>query len=982
MKKLLLITFVLVNYFAYSQFTNSFQSAYNSYPNLPKGILEAVSWSNTHMRDISSTEYESCSGIPRALGVMGLFYDGKNYFRENAILVENLSGISISQQLTNPDLQIKAYAHALSVAYSNYYNQFNSESKALYFSLNSLSEIPDSGEVNQYALDAQIYQILRYMNDHEFAQQHNFQVKNYDLKAIFGFENLKVLSASKVLVSENAVSNELGNNYSLSLMKSAEYGPAIWNPAPSCNYSSRNGTAVSAITIHTIQGSYAGAISWAKNCESNVSYHYVIRSSDGQVTQLVVEATKAWHVGSENPYTIGYEHEGWVNDASWYTQAMYQSSANLSRDITNSGYGISPLRTYYGASTSGTNLLGACTKIKGHQHFPNQSHTDPGINWNWEKYYKLINNSPAITTITAASGVLYDTGGASGNYGNDERKLWLIQPTNVASVTINFSQFVLENNWDFLFIYDGATTNAPLIGKYTGTNSPGSISSTGGSILIEFRSDCATTAAGWKINYTSVSNTPASPPVTSILQGNNWYTSDFTVNINDVSSQSTIAERFYMVKDRLNSTSDWLTQGSKGFASDNFTSLSSDWVQPAGNTFTVSNNRLVNNDIASSNTNIYMNVNQTNTHDYLYSWTQRFKGTGTDKRAGLHFMCSDPTFANRGNSYFVYLRETDDKVQIFSVANDVHTMQTNDVFTIDNATDYKVKVTFSPTSGWIRVYINNVLASSWKDTAPLQSGNSVSFRSANTEIEYDDFNIYQSRSNILQVTTGAGGLMRYESVNGIPTGRVIALSRDANNWSSATSVDFLIDKTSPILNFINDGLTSDLSQFSGQTISGNWSFTEPHSDIANYEYAIGTSPNDDDVITWSSVGGDSFFTTPFTTGVIDQLYYVSIKATNGAGLIAQACSNGQKYVQEDLTINDALLDDVIIYPNPFSDELKIDNLPEKSIITVYDMNGKIIYSSDSNKANEIIYLNNVSSGVYQLKIAFEQNTILHRIVKL
>lgn len=982
MKKFLFITFSLVNYFVYSQFTNSFQSAYNSYPNLPKGILESVSFSNTHMRNISSTELESCTELPRALGVMGLFYDGKNYFRENAYLVTNLSGISIDQQLADPNEQIMAYAHAFSVIYDNYYNQFQSESKALYFSLNSLSEIPDSGSVNQFALDAQIFQVMRYMNDNEFAQQYNFPVKNYDLKAVFGQENLKVLSSKKVLVSDHSISNELGNSYSLSLLKSAEYAPAIWDPAPSCNYSSRNGTAISAITIHTVQGSYAGAISWAKNCESNVSYHYVIRSSDGQVTQLVVEATKAWHVGSENPYTIGYEHEGWIDDASWYTQAMYQSSANLSRDITNSGYGISPLRTYYGVSTSGTNLLGACTKIKGHQHFPNQSHTDPGINWNWEKYYKLINNSPVITTITNATGILYDTGGASGDYSNDERKLWLIQPTNVASVSINFSQFNLENNWDYLFIYDGGTTNSPLIGKYTGTNSPGTISSTGGSLLIEFRSDCATTAPGWTIKYSSVSNTPLTPPVTSILQGNNWYTSDFTVNINDVSSQSTISERFYLAADRVDGISDWLTQSSKGFASDNFTTLSGAWTQPTGNMFAVSNNRLVNNDIASANTNIYMNVNQTNTQDYLYSWTQRFKGTGTDKRAGLHFMCSDATLPNRGNSYFVYLRETDDKVQIFSVANDVFTMQSNDDFVIDNLTDYKVQVTFSPISGWIRVYINGILASSWKHTTPLQSGNSVSFRSANTEIEYDDFNIFQSRSNIVQVTTGPSGLMRYESGNGIPTGRVIALSRDVNNWSPTDTVDFLIDKTSPILNFINDGLAADLSQFSGQTISGNWSFTEPHSGIVNYEYAIGTSPNNDDVITWTSVGGDSFFTTPFITGVIDQLYYVSIKATNGAGLIAQACSNAQKYVQDDLGINETLLNNVVVYPNPFTNELKLDNLPEKSIIRVYDMQGKMVYSFNSTKASEIIYLNNVNPGVYQLKITFEQNSILHKVVKL
>src|SRR5690554_7154275 len=78
---------------------------------------------------------------------------------------------------------------------------------------------------------------------------------------------------------------------------------------------------------------------------------------------------------------------------------MYQSSAALSRHITTKNHdaNLKPVRTYFGNSTSGINTLGACTRIKGHQHFPSQTHTDPGIHWNWEKYYKLVNANPSIT---------------------------------------------------------------------------------------------------------------------------------------------------------------------------------------------------------------------------------------------------------------------------------------------------------------------------------------------------------------------------------------------------------------------------------------------------------------------------------------------------------------------------------------------------------------------------------------------------------
>ena len=47
-------------------------------------------------------------------------------------------------------------------------------------------------------------------------------------------------------------------------LASTDYPPAIWNPAARCNYSART-AAVSHVTVHTTQGSYAGSISWFQN---------------------------------------------------------------------------------------------------------------------------------------------------------------------------------------------------------------------------------------------------------------------------------------------------------------------------------------------------------------------------------------------------------------------------------------------------------------------------------------------------------------------------------------------------------------------------------------------------------------------------------------------------------------------------------------------------------------------------------------------
>ncbi|MCH7528544.1 MAG: hypothetical protein IH972_03215, partial [Candidatus Marinimicrobia bacterium] len=64
-----------------------------------------------------------------------------------------------------------------------------------------------------------------------------------------------------------------------------------------------------------------------------------------------------------------------------------------------------------------------------------------------------------------------------------------------------------------------------MIGWYTGTNSPGTVTSSGSSIAIEFRSDCATTAPGWDVSWTCTlaGNTPTNLQVSAPSCSNNNY---------------------------------------------------------------------------------------------------------------------------------------------------------------------------------------------------------------------------------------------------------------------------------------------------------------------------------------------------------------------------------------------------------------------------------------------------------------------------
>ncbi len=879
-------------------YTGAFQTAYQTYPEIPSGALEAVAHSTTRFRHIDLFESEGCAGMPVPLTVMGLMPDGKGYFKNTLNTVSRISGFNKSDIINNPATAVIAYAATFHF-YLDSLALLNAPIEEQVYVFKILSEIPENGNpINDYARDAQLYSILSFLNTPDFQNFYGFQSHTIDLERVFGIDNLIVLSANTVTLG-NVISGG-GTSYVPFSQRSPDYSPALWTPAPSCNYSSRSGTPVSAITIHTVQGSYAGAISWAQNCSSNVSYHYVIRSSDGQVTQMVYEADKAWHVGSENPYTIGYEHEGYVSDPTWYTTAMYNASASLSKDVTNSGYGINPLRTYYGASSSGTNTLGSCIRIKGHQHYPSQTHTDPGINWNWERYYKLINDNPVTTTLTTATGSFYDSGGASGNYTDDERYITVIAPTGATTVSLTFAQFDLETNWDYMYIYDGDDVNDPLIGIYTGTGSPGTVTGSTGKLAIEFRSDCATVNPGWSATFTS-NSTPPPPtdniaPTTTVSAPSTWVTQDFTATFADADNTggSGLDKTYFSVihYDGI----DWRGNAANGFFSDNFDfSLHADWVLNTG-TWATASGVLQQTDESLGNTNLYTALNQNNADGYLYHWAGNLNGTGTNRRGGLHFMVDDPTLPNRGNSYFVWFRLDNDKVQIYKVINDVFTLEADVVFDFTAAQWYDFKTLFQKSTGEINIYVDNSLVASWTDATPHVSGDYVSFRTGDALMNINNFKVFKSRSSNETVTVGTGSDLPWQNPDPLtPAGKMKSFVTDiAGNISAEAQQNINVDWTPPAdVPLVADGDAADVDLFYNNTeIRANWSSSNDiNSGLARYWYAIGTSAGSTDIIGWTD--NWSFDTLvrnglSLNTGVT---YYVSVKTENGAGLQSNAVSS-------------------------------------------------------------------------------------------
>jgi N-acetyl-anhydromuramyl-L-alanine amidase AmpD len=136
------------------------------------------------------------------------------------------------------------------------------------------------------------------------------------------------------------------------------------------------------IVIHDTEGSYNTALGLVQDA-TYLGWNYTIRSSDGHVAQHMDAKDIGFQAGNwyVNQHSMGVEHEGFAaHGASWYTEALYRSSAQLVRYLANK-YSVKLDRAH----------------IIGHDQVPGITpafvkgmHWDPGPYWDWEHYMSLL----------------------------------------------------------------------------------------------------------------------------------------------------------------------------------------------------------------------------------------------------------------------------------------------------------------------------------------------------------------------------------------------------------------------------------------------------------------------------------------------------------------------------------------------------------------------------------------------------------------
>ncbi|GGQ17257.1 N-acetylmuramoyl-L-alanine amidase [Streptomyces roseolilacinus] len=221
-------------------------------------------------------------------------------------------------------------------------------------------------------------------------------------------------------------------------------GPDDWG-----NYNVANrpegGHDIRYIAIHDTEGSYDGSLALFQNSGSYASAHYMVRASDGLVTQMVENKNEAWHAGNKtlNVHSIGIEHEGYaIKEGSWYTEPQYESSAALVKHLA-AKYGI-PLDREH---------------IIGHDEIPGvldgkvrAQHWDPGPFWDWNHYMSLM-------------GVRTGDGGAGGplRAGQLVRFVPPFTTANQPKLTNNGAA-VPTQPANFGYLYTSPSTGSPTIG--------------------------------------------------------------------------------------------------------------------------------------------------------------------------------------------------------------------------------------------------------------------------------------------------------------------------------------------------------------------------------------------------------------------------------------------------------------------------------------------------------------------------------------
>ncbi len=252
-----------------------------------------------------------------------------------------------------------------------------------------------------------------------------------------------------------------------------------------------------------------------------------------------------FHLGVACDMVYGPQSSGMYNHKAAYalksffkyspeTQYVYRDSTNMNWDSLLITHLDQKIPMYY-AGWSVPNINGHAFIVDGYQdehfyhfnwgwggsndgYFYTEELTPGGNNFNLAQEL-IIHAFPDTTNYTYPDfcsgnhdidymrGTFTDGSFPVYNYQNNADCQWLIDPQNeqdsVTNITLSFQRFKLETDVDFVNVFDGESTSAPLLGSFSGDQIPNTISSSGNKMLVAFESDNQNTMPGFFASFES-----------------------------------------------------------------------------------------------------------------------------------------------------------------------------------------------------------------------------------------------------------------------------------------------------------------------------------------------------------------------------------------------------------------------------------------------------------------------------------------------
>lgn len=247
-------------------------------------------------------------------------------------------------------------------------------------------------------------------------------------------------------------------------------------------------------------------------------YYSIIAAKElyGDCSKEVKQVINAWNavgVGNTDTSTLAsFKTSKPTSCKIPFTVAFYNNSLNGVSYAWDFGDGVTstlsnPSHTYNSLGNFNVELIATgCNGITIDSTIQNQCiKIAPGLG------ECALTNLPITgigVAITSCNGIMRD-GGDTSSYSNLSYSIRSIIPTNASSLILNFNMFDYENQFDFLYIYDGPDTLSRLIGKFTGNSLPlnGKIICNSGAATIRHTSDYLAAGKGFELNWQCIPKT-------------------------------------------------------------------------------------------------------------------------------------------------------------------------------------------------------------------------------------------------------------------------------------------------------------------------------------------------------------------------------------------------------------------------------------------------------------------------------------------